>query len=399
MEIERSKQQTNKVYSFLLISGIVLIALNLRPAITSVGPIIGSIQADVGLSSSSAGLLTSLPVIAFAIMSPLAPSLANRLSNEWAMLIGLLMLFIGISIRSNSIVILLFSGTLLVGLGIAVLNVLLPSFIKDKFPHKIGLMTSLYTTAMGVIAAAASGLSVPIADGLNLGWKVALFIWGIPTLLALFNIFYLARKGNSDQHMERKFIRTNKKMWKSPLAWQVAIFMGTQSFLFYSTISWLPTILNDQGVSMATAGWMLSFTQFIGLPASFLVPVIAEKFRNQQGVVISIIISSFLGYGGLLLGTTTTMMVISCTFIGFTLAGAFSLALTLIGLRARTAIEAAELSGMAQTLGYLLAATGPLLIGFLNDISNGWTLPLIVILIDSVIVLIFGLGAGRNKYV
>ncbi|MEK4802961.1 MULTISPECIES: CynX/NimT family MFS transporter [Oceanobacillus] len=356
-------------------------------------------QADVGLSSSSAGLLTSLPVIAFAIMSPLAPSLANRLSNEWAMLIGLLMLFIGISIRSNSIVILLFSGTLLVGLGIAVLNVLLPSFIKDKFPHKIGLMTSLYTTAMGVIAAAASGLSVPIADGLNLGWKVALFIWGIPTLLALFNIFYLARKGNSDQHMERKFIRTNKKMWKSPLAWQVAIFMGTQSFLFYSTISWLPTILNDQGVSMATAGWMLSFTQFIGLPASFLVPVIAEKFRNQQGVVISIIISSFLGYGGLLLGTTTTMMVISCTFIGFTLAGAFSLALTLIGLRARTAIEAAELSGMAQTLGYLLAATGPLLIGFLNDISNGWTLPLIVILIDSVIVLIFGLGAGRNKYV
>ncbi|WP_085991110.1 CynX/NimT family MFS transporter [Oceanobacillus senegalensis] len=401
MDLDQDAKQRNKAYHILLITGVILLAFNLRPAITSVGPIIGFIRDDMGLTNGSAGLLTSLPLIAFAIMSPIAPKLGNRFSNEWAMFIGLILLFIGITVRSTSIWILLFAGTLLVGLGIAIINVLLPSLIKGKFPKRVGLMTSVYTTAMGIFAATASGLSVPIASGLNLGWQVALLVWAIPTVVALFICFYLARKDPLHKNqMENKFVKASgQRMWRSPLAWQVALFMGFQSFLFYVTISWLPEILHSYGTSMTTAGWLLSFTQFIGLPASFLVPMLAERFRSQQGIVLALGLCAIGGYGGLLLGNSTVTMIISIILIGITLAGAFALALTFLGLRAQTAKEAAELSGMAQTLGYILAATGPIIIGFLFDLTQTWAVPLITILIVTVLVITFGLGAGRNKYV
>ncbi|WP_156291842.1 CynX/NimT family MFS transporter [Oceanobacillus salinisoli] len=399
MDLDRTSQQTRNIYQFFLITGVILIAFNLRPAITSVGPLISTIREDLGLTNSSVGLLTSLPLIAFAIMSPIAPKLGNRYSNERAMVIGLILLLIGISIRSMSIIFLLFTGTLLIGLGIAILNVLLPSLIKDKFPNRIGVMTSVYSTAMGVIAATASGLSVPLASVMNLGWQFALFIWATPAILAIIPVYYLSRKAHSEHHVESRFIRSDQQMWKSPLAWQVALFMGTQSFLFYVTISWLPAILHDYGASMTIAGWLLSFTQFIGLPASFIVPVVAERMQSQRVLVIVMGLCSILGYGGLLIGQSTASMIISIILIGIALSGTFALALTFLGLRTKTARQAAELSGMAQTFGYILAAVGPILIGFLFDVSQTWTIPLLTILGISLVVMLFGIGAGRNKNV
>ncbi|MGJ9457913.1 CynX/NimT family MFS transporter [Oceanobacillus sp. CF4.6] len=400
MDLQSQSQQSKRLYYFLLTTGIIIIAFNLRPAITSIGPIIGIIRDDIGLSSWSAGLLTSLPLIAFAIMSPMAPRLANRFTNERSMLIGLILLFIGISVRSISIIFLLFMGTLLVGLGIAILNVLLPGIIKDKFPNKVGLMTSVYSTSMGILAATASGLSVPLANGMNGGWQVALLLWTIPVTIGIIVWSYLSRKERKKNQTEIKFIQSaDNQIWRSPLAWQVAAFMGFQSFLFYVTISWLPAILHDSGLSMATAGWMLSFTQIIGLPASFLVPMIAEKFKSQRGIVFVLTLSSFLGYGGLLLGTSYAVMLISILLIGVALAGSFSLALTFLGMRAKTPKQAAELSGMAQSIGYLLAAIGPIIIGYLYDLTNAWTVPLIMIMFVSILVFLFGMGAGRNKYV
>lgn len=400
LELEHvSQQQSNRLYMFILMSGIIFIAFNLRSPITSVGPLISLIQVDVGLSASAAGWLTSLPLLAFAVMSPLAPKIAHRLTIEWAMLIGVILIMIGTSIRPTSFAFLLFTGTLFIGLGIAILNVLLPSFVKDKFPYKIGLMTSIYTTSMGTTAAFASGFSYPIANGLGLGWKLTVFIWGAPAIVAFFLIIYLAMKNGKKKEIKTNMIQAETKMWKSKVAWYVAIFMGTQSLLFYVTVAWLPTILQDNGMSPTMAGWMLSISQFVGLPVGFLVPVIAEKFKSQQGVVIVLLIFCFLGYGGLIFSSSTTLLIISCILVGIMVAGSFPLALTMIGLRARNAKDAAELSGMAQTLGYLLAAVGPILIGFLYDFSGGWTVPLIAILLNSVIVLISGLLAGRNQYV
>lgn len=400
MELQHPNDRSNVIYRFLLISGIIVVAFNLRPSITSVGPLIGIIRDDLGLSNWSAGILTSLPLVAFAVMSPIVPRLANRFTNERIMLLGLIFLLFGISVRSISFIIFLFLGTLFVGLGIAICNVLLPGVIKGKFPAKVALMTSIYSTSMGIFASAASGLSIPIANGLGLGWQLALAVWAVPAAIGIFIWIYIVKKSKRDETVKINYIRTdNNRIWKSPLAWQVAGFMGLQSFLFYVTISWLPEILHNYGVSIATAGWMLSFTQIVGLPVSFIVPIIAGKFKSQRSIVLVLGLFAFFGYGGLLVGNSFTVMVISSILIGITLSGSFALALTFLGMRARNARQAAELSGMAQSLGYVLAAVGPMFIGYLYDITHGWTVPLITLIIVVFLVMSFGMGAGRNKYV
>ncbi|WP_121614723.1 CynX/NimT family MFS transporter [Virgibacillus halodenitrificans] len=400
MELHQNTKQYDKTYRVLLFIGIIVVAFNLRPAITSIGPLIGIIRDDVGLSNWSVGLLTSLPLIAFAIMSPIVPRLANRYTNERIMMVGLILLAIGISARSISLISLLFAGTLFVGLGIAICNVLLPGVIKDKFPAKVALMTSLYSTAMGIFAAAASGLSIPIATGMDLGWKLALLIWCLPAIIGIFIWVYLNKNNNKEQTEEINYINPSEnRMWKSPLAWHVAAFMGLQSFLFYVTISWLPEILHDYGMDIAHAGWMLCMMQFIGLPASFFVPVIAGKFKSQRPIVIVMASCSVIGYSGLLLGNSYVMLVISTVIIGIALSGTFALALAFLGMRAKNAKQAAELSGMAQALGYVLAAAGPIFIGYLYDLTHLWAIPLITLIIIALMVMAFGLSAGRDVYV
>ncbi|MYL44711.1 MFS transporter [Virgibacillus halodenitrificans] len=400
MELHQNTKQYDKTYRVLLFIGIIVVAFNLRPAITSIGPLIGIIRDDVGLSNWSVGLLTSLPLIAFAIMSPIVPRLANRYTNERIMMVGLILLAIGISARSISLISLLFAGTLFVGLGIAICNVLLPGVIKDKFPARVALMTSLYSTAMGIFAAAASGLSIPIATGMDLGWKFALLIWSLPAIIGIFIWVYLNKNNNKEQTEEINYINPSEnRMWKSPLAWHVAAFMGLQSFLFYVTISWLPEILHDYGMDIAHAGWMLSMMQFIGLPASFFVPVIAGKFKSQRPIVVIMASCSVIGYSGLLLGNSYVMLVISTVIIGIALSGTFALALAFLGMRAKNAKQAAELSGMAQALGYVLAAAGPIFIGYLYDLTHLWAIPLITLIIIALMVMAFGLSAGRDVYV
>src|SRR5690625_1623045 len=357
-------ENPKRLYQFLLIVGILFIAFNLRPGITAVGPLIGTIRDQIGLANWSAGLLTSLPLVAFAIISPIVPRLGKKFTNEWAMVFGLIILVLGISLRSVSLILFLFIGTVLVGLGIAISNVLLPVFVKDKFTTKVALMTSVYSTTMGTFAAISSGLSIPFAEGLNWGSQLALLVWVIPAIIAIIIWTYLARKNQSKNNLEMKNIGSRDgQIWRSRLAWQVALFMGFQSSLFYVTISWLPEILHSNGVNIATAGWMLSYTQIIGMPASFLVPVIAGRFKSQRGIVLALGMSAISGFSGLLLGTSNVVTVISITLIGITLGGSFALALTFLGIRARNAQHAAELSGMAQSIGYSLAAIGPVCIG------------------------------------
>ncbi|GAA0446818.1 CynX/NimT family MFS transporter [Lentibacillus halophilus] len=391
---------TRQLYQWLLVAGIIIVAFNLRPAITSVGPVIGIIRDDVGLSNWSAGMLTSLPLVAFALVSPIAPRLGNRFTNERMLIAGCLLLIFGISIRSVSIMLVLFAGTLFVGMGIAVLNVLLPGVIKEKFPRKVGLMTSVYSTSMGTFAAAASGLSIPLAEGLDIGWQLALLVWGLPAVLGIFIWAYLSKSDNDtdDGDITYPDVHDNR-MWKSPLAWQVACFMGLQSFIFYVTISWLPEILHDNGMSIATAGWMLSIAQFVGLPASFIVPVVADKMKSQRILVLILGVFALSGYSGLLLGHSFIAMVISTIFVGVTLSGTFALALTFLGMRANNAKHASELSGMAQSVGYTLAAVGPMFIGFLYDVNHTWTVPLMTLIGVVLMVMTFGMGAGRDRYV
>lgn len=399
MELRKSNDKSRSLYIVLLIAGIVLVAFNLRPAITSLGPLVGMIQEDVGLAHWSAGLLMSLPLLAFAIMSPVVPKLANRLTNELLLVVGLCILLIGIGIRSISMVFFLFTGTLFIGIGIAVGNVLLPAIVKDKFPKKFSLMTSVYSTSMGVVASLASGVSVPLANGLNLGWQGALLVWGVPAVMAILIWVYLLKYNQGNQTEIKKGRSGDNQIWRSPLAWQIAIFMGFQSFLFYVTIAWLPEILHDHGLSMETAGWLLSFAQIMGLPASFFIPVIAGRLRSQPWLAFGLGLCSITGYGGLLLGSSYPILITSIILIGIALGGYFPLALSYIGLRARSARQAAELSGMAQSIGYILAAVGPMFIGYLYDFAHVWTVPLMTMIIISLLVMVFGMSSGRDQYV
>jgi len=412
--VEKQQQlkqaKTTKFYQILLVVGIILASCNLRPAITAVGPLLKTIGDDFGMAHWGAGLLTTLPLLAFAFLSPIVPRIGARLTNELAIVIGIGILIIGMLIRTTSFIYLLFLGTLIAGAGIAILNVLIPGVIKQKFPLKVGLLTGIYSTTMSGVAGISSGFSVPLAKGQGWGWKWALLVWVIPAFIGLFVWIFLLvkeqghrfgkgkRAGNASKINKQTFAG-DRRIWKSSLAWQMAFFMALQSFLYYVTISWLPAILQNNGFSESGAGWMLTFMQIIGLPASFLVPVLADRLKGQAGIVIGLCTGMLFGYGALLFGHTQALMLIGTGIIGLCVNGNFSLALAFFGLRARNAKDASELSGMAQSFGYLLSALGPTLIGLLYDQTSTWTIPLYVMLAAVIVLGTLGLSVGRDRYV
>lgn len=395
---ESGNKSNNRLSRFFLLAGILLIAFNLRPAITSVGPLMGTIRDELELVNWNTGLITSLPLLAFALMSPLAPKIGNRMGNERTLLLGLILLLAGICIRSIAYTPALYIGTTLVGFGISIGNVLLPGLIKEKYPHKVGLMTSLYSTSMVVFAAIASGLSIPLADRAGLGWQNTLLSWSILTVAGII-VWGIAMKTNPSTKEKTFFEPSATKLLRSSLAWQVTIFMGLQSFLFYITISWLPEMLHAGGMSISAAGWLLSYMQFISLPATFLTPILAGRLPNQRSLMLIIGLCAITGYSGILILEDMPGIIISITLIGVALGASISLALALLSMRATNARQAAELSGMAQSFGYLLAALGPMLIGLVYDFAHSWNVPLLVLIGASVVMVGFGLGAGRDKYV
>ncbi|MGN7312401.1 CynX/NimT family MFS transporter [Alkalicoccobacillus gibsonii] len=389
------QQALSKKHTFLLIIGIAVIAFNLRPAITSVGPVIGEIRADFGLSNGAAGLITTLPLLSFAALSPLTPKLGQKLGFEGAIVAGLGLLLLGILLRATGLLSFLFIGTALVGVGIAICNVLLPGLAKLHFPLKVGLITSIYSTLMSIFAALASGITVPMADGLGLGWNTTLLLWGALVLLGL-AVWVPQLRGKNSEPKTVDVQPVSSSMWKSSIAWQVTLFMGLQSFLFYSSVAWLPEIMRSHGMSIVTAGWMLSIMQFAGVPGNFLAPIIAGKLKDQRGLVIVISILYFIGLIGLIYGGSTPFLVVSILFMGLASGSSISLALTFIGLRSANAKQASKLSGMAQSLGYLLAASGPIVIGLVFDWFHNWTAPLLMFMVVLIAMTGVGLGAGRN---
>lgn len=377
----------------LALAGILLVAANLRAPITAVGPLLGDIREGVGLSAGAAGLLTAVPLLAFAGLSPLAPGLARRLGVERVLLGALALLAAGISLRSTYLPGALFAGTLAVGLAIALGNVLLPGLVKRDLPGRAGLVTGLYTATMSSVAALASGVSVPAAE--VVGWRGALALWAAPAGVAALLWVSRLRSGTPEAGSARR-TAARSGLWRSPLAWQVTAFMGLQSVIFYVTITWLPAILLEQGLGAARAGWMLSLMQFVAIPAALLAPVIAERAPSQRFALVGAAGLSGAGILGLLVFAGALPWVI---LLGLGQGSCISLALTLFALRAPDAGRSAELSSMAQTFGYLLAAAGPPLFGLIRDRSGSWTLPLLALLVIAALLAASGVGAGRRARV
>jgi MFS transporter, CP family, cyanate transporter len=391
----------DRIRRALVLVAIVLLAANLRPAITSVAPLIERIRADAGVSNGVAGLLTALPLLAFAALSPAAPRLAWRFGAERVLIGSMLALCGGILLRSSGTgAATLFAGTAVLGAAIAAGNVLLPSLVREKFSGRIGAATGAYTVAMGTSAAIAAGASVPLTRLLGPGWQAPLALWAAPALLAAVAWVPLLRRDGQDPAEPQGQTRASPGagLWRSPLAWQVTAFMGLQSLGYYATLTWLPEILREGGADAATAGWLLALSQAVAIASMFVAPVAAGRRPSQQGVVAASVALSGAGVLGLLVfgGAAGALWV---TLLGLGQGACFSLALTLFALRAADPEHAAALSGMAQSVGYLLAALGPPLFGVLRDATGSWTLPLALLLGTTACLLAAGLGAARDARV
>ena len=379
---------------YLLFAGILLVAVNLRPALASIGPLIDDIRVNLGLSNILLGLLTTLPLIAFGIVSMLAPVFTKKFGIGRVLLSALILLTIGILMRSMNWLPALYIGTFLLGIAIAFGNVLLPTLTKQNFPSNAGIITSLYSSTMAIGASLAAGISIPLAHTFNLGWKGSLRVWALLSFLALcvwIPQLWRLKKVKSD----RNYFQSMKNIMRQQLAWKVAFFMGFQSFTFYVILAWLPDLLINRGYNDVTSGWMLALSQATGIIGSMTIPFIAAKRNDQRSVIVFLIVLEVLSLIGLLIpGFASEFIWIS--IIGFVLGGSFGLALLFLVLRSSDTETATELSGMAQSIGYIVAATGPILIGSLFDYTGSWSYPIIALLVIAIVKLFMGLEAAKE---
>jgi MFS transporter, CP family, cyanate transporter len=385
--------ETRVARTALLAAAIVFTALNLRTAVASVPPLLDELRVDVPLSATAAGALTTTPVVCMALGAVVAPRAARRIGTERAVVALCLTIAAGMLLRWIPGVVALFAGTIVAGLGIALGNVLVPSLIKRDFPRQVGLMTGGYTMAISASGAIAAALTVPLEDAIGNGWRPALAIWAIPALVAAAVwIPWFAGGGKPTGDMPLP------SLWRNRLAWQVTAFMGLQSLLFYSCLSWLPALLRSEGIDRGAAGALLSVMLLTAIPTCLLVPVWASRARDQRAAIAVSLAVYGAGLAGLLAAPDAAPAVWA-TLLGFAQGSLLALAFLLFGLRAPDQEHAAQLSAMAQTVGYAVAAAGPLLIGVLREASGGWSAPLILLLAVLVPLLAAGLAAGRTREV
>lgn len=379
---------------WLLIAGIACVALNLRPALASVGPLVADIRAGTGLSNAALGFITTLPLLAFGTLSIPAFGVGRRLGAERAVGLAIVLIGAGTLLRGAPPTAALYAGTALLGVGVALGNVLLPTLAKRHFPERAGFITSLYSSMMGLGATAAAGLSVPIAA--RVGWRGALAVWVVPAIIAL--AVWLPQLRTPPAAPTAEAGRNFRTLARSALAWQVALFLGFQSLTFYVLVAWLPDLLQSRGVGEAAAGGLLALSQAAGMAGTMVVPLWAGASRDQRAIIWTLALLEGGALGGLLLsGTSLAWLWVS--LIGFVLGGTFGLALVLLVLRSHDAETTGRLSGMAQSIGYLIAASGPPLFGWLHDITTGWAVPLGFLVAVLFAKLASGLPAGRARTV
>ncbi|TMR94425.1 MFS transporter [Nonomuraea basaltis] len=374
--------------------GIVLAALNLRTAVTSVGPLLDQLSGALGMTSVGTGLLTTLPVLAFASVGAVTPSLARRIGEHRLLLLALVTLGAGLLVRSlvGSAPVFLLSSAVALSGG-AVGNVLIPTLIKRHFPARTGIMTTVYTTALatGTMLAAAATVPIERASG---DWHIALGVWA--ALAAVAAIPWLALLRSEPERHTGGRDAGLRRMLGSRLAWMIAIYFGTQSMIAYIMFGWLATILTDDGYSTSQAGLILGVFTALSIPVSIAVPMVASRFRDQRPVVVVLVAFYAAGFLGLWAGPASTAPVwVFLISVGM---GSFPLALVMLGLRTRTPEATAALSAFGQSAGYLIAGAGPLLVGVLYELTGGWGLTYTLIFGVLAAQLFTGLYAGRDRY-
>jgi CP family cyanate transporter-like MFS transporter len=375
---------------------IVLTALCLRISIASVPPVLDEIRRGVPLGGAAAGILTTLPVLCMGVGAPLALVVARRVGLAAGLALVCLAIAVGILLRVPGGVVPLMIGTALAGLGIAAGNVLVPSLIKEDFQDRVGLTTGAYTMALTAGGALAAGLTVPIEDVVGGGWQAALAVWAVPALLGA--LLWGPRAARGIRRMRGGLASPTpaKGLWRQPLAWQVTGYIGFQSLGFYSVLSWLPAILRDQGLSRATAGALLSVVLIAGMPAALIAPSLAARRRSQRPAVVFTVGLLAVGMLGVLL-VSPRLALVWPILIGTAQGSSLGLMFLFFAMRSRDSTQAGQLAAMAQTVGYLIAAVGPLAVGLIHELTGGWTWSLIFLIAALVPMLACGWRAGADR--
>ncbi|MFI0778474.1 CynX/NimT family MFS transporter [Streptomyces sp. NPDC021212] len=389
----------------IVVVGLLLAALNLRPAVTSLGPLLKEVRDDLGMSGTIAGLLTSMPAACFAVFGITAPRLARRFGPGAVVCTGLAAIATGLALRPFAGGTVAFLCASALGLaGIAVSNILMPVIVKGWFPDRVGSMTGLYSMGLSLGTASAAAATVPMTDALGGSWRAGLGVWAVLAVVAVVPWLFLARD-RTHRESEQPAASTAPagpaapepaiRITRSPTAWAMAVFFGLQSTAAYITMGWMPQIFRDAGVSASTSGVLLAVIMAMGVPLAFVLPRAAARLRNQGVLAVALGVCGLIGYAGLWLAP------VGGAWVWALLLGvancAFPLALTMISMRARTSAGVVRLSAFAQSTGYLLSIPGPLLVGMLYQHSGGWGPPLALMAGLMVPQIVAGLLAGRDR--
>lgn len=380
----------------LLTLTIIFIAANLRGPLTMVGPLIPSMKESFTSGNSLFGILTSIPLFVFGIISIIAPKLDNKFGKRITITTSLSLLLIGLLIRSLGSVSSLLIGSILVALGIGISNVLLPSIIVEGAPKKdVGRLTGTFTTTMGLFGSIASGLSIFLAS--IVGWQFALEIFIITAIIAL--VLWLTYSKTVEGIEREEQLEPEIKLsylLKSKLVWSIALFMGVQSWIAYALFAWVPSILIDRGMSSNFSAIALMIIQLCSMPTMYIIPIIAGKKKSQSMFVAITTIIGFIGCLSLF-AANPIILTVGLVLIGIGQGASLSFSYLFFTVRTNSAKETSSLSGISQTIGYFIASTGPIIFGYIHDITNLWNGSLIFMLFMHVILLFEGILSGRNK--
>ncbi|MBS7695779.1 MAG: CynX/NimT family MFS transporter [Chelatococcus sp.] len=374
---------------------LVLVSINLRPALSSVGSVLEELMRDTGASTTFVSVLTTLPVLCLGALGLTAPPLARRFGTERVVLVVLLAMAAGLALRLFPSMLPLLGSTIVAGAAIGIIGVLMPGLVKRDFPKHASLMTGVYTMALCAGGALGAGATVPLARAFD-SWPAALAFWAVPAVLAAILWWPCIPKRLSDHAKPVQYAVTG--LWRDRLAWQVTLFTGLQSLLAYIVFGWLIQILRDRGLDPMTAGLTVSGSVLAQVPAALIAPILAARRRDQRGMIIIIMSIGLLGMLGCLFAPLSTVA-IWALLLGIGQGGNFALALLTIVLRSPDAHVAARLSSMAQSVGYTLAATGPFATGLLHSWTGSWDSVALLYAGVTIAGMLFGLGAGRARHV
>ncbi|MBN0047175.1 MFS transporter [Streptomyces actuosus] len=391
----------------LTLVALVIAALNLRPGVTSLGPVLEEVRDSLAMSGTVAGLLTSIPAVCFALVGSTAPVLAKRYGASGAIATGAALLTAGLAARPFATDAALFVALTALSLaGIAIANVLLPAVVKQRFPDRVGAVTGLYSMALNVGASTAAAVTVPLTAAFGGDWRYGLGIWAVLAAIAVPP--WLAAGRRQSRHdtpatagaanaADEAQTHAHRRLSRDPTAWALTAYFGLQASSAYVIIGWLPQMFRDAGLSAESAGLLFSGTSLLGVPLSFALSAAAGKLRNQSGIAAGIGLCGLAGFAGLWASPSTAPWL--WAFLLGVANCSFPLALTMIGMRGRDSATVVRLSGFVQSFGYLLSIPGPLVVGVLYGHTDGWRAPLAFILVMTLVQIGAGLLAGRDRQI